>query len=358
MRGAAALLAAAAGGCLIKPSPPSGSRFDANFVFVTSARLVPSQLGGLAGADARCNDLAAKAHLPGRYVAWLSSAQGPARDRLGNAQGWVRPDGQPFANTVDEMLAGKIFYPVMLDEHGQPVAAPDDFVATGTSDDGSLATDAQDHPLTCNDWTSDTGYGLAAGSALATTHQWNLTSVDPCTQQARLYCFGIDRAVAVAPPPVTATSRIAFVTSATFRSGTGLATATALCNTEAAVLTGHGSFVPLLATSMATARAAVTLGDRPFVRPDGVVAISVASGLHAFDAPINVTPDGLSYVDDHVFLGAADLDSLGDATCSDWMSSDGQMAGTVGLSAYMWPRGVFGFTDGCDQPRRVVCLEQ
>jgi len=74
-----------------------------NFVFATSTSY-PADFGGLAGADAICNQHAGDAGLPGTYVAWLSTTTVDARDRLAGARGFVRPDGLPFADTVDDAL--------------------------------------------------------------------------------------------------------------------------------------------------------------------------------------------------------------------------------------------------------------
>jgi hypothetical protein len=90
----------------------------ANLVFVTSQHVIAGQLGSLAAADARCNDAAGGAGLPGHYVAWLSTSKTSAIDRLAGARGWVRPDGRPFADTPADIAAGRIWYPASIDENG------------------------------------------------------------------------------------------------------------------------------------------------------------------------------------------------------------------------------------------------
>ena len=47
---------------------------EARLVFITST-LHDGNLGGVAGADQICNELASDAGLPGTYMAWLSSSQ-------------------------------------------------------------------------------------------------------------------------------------------------------------------------------------------------------------------------------------------------------------------------------------------
>ena len=105
-------------------------------MFVTSQKY-PPRFQPLENADAKCNDAATAGGLPGEYRAWLSTAAIYARDRLAGARGWVRRDGSPFADTVDDLVAGKIFNPPLLDEFGNEVRSGiDDFVATGTDATG------------------------------------------------------------------------------------------------------------------------------------------------------------------------------------------------------------------------------
>lgn len=102
-------------GCV--PGVPCGPT-NINRAFVTSTTHVLGALGGLAGADAICNQRAAAAGLDGTYVAWLSSSTASAASRLANASGWVRTDGKPFAKSRGDLLAGRLLYPLELDETG------------------------------------------------------------------------------------------------------------------------------------------------------------------------------------------------------------------------------------------------
>jgi hypothetical protein len=73
-----------------------------NYVFTTSTTQTPD-FGGRSGADSICAKLAANAALPGTYKAWLSTSTENAIDRLGTASGWVRTDGKPVVNSVDDI---------------------------------------------------------------------------------------------------------------------------------------------------------------------------------------------------------------------------------------------------------------
>jgi hypothetical protein len=144
--------------------------------FVTSAgKGDGANLGGLAGADAHCQTLAAAA---GRgsatWHAYLST-QGAggvnARDRIGSGP-WYNARGQRIAQNVAELhgdtleqarigsALGKQF---ALTEKSAVVAGVGDTpnqhdILTGSQPDGRAYTDAADH--TCSAWT-----GNGAGSA-------------------------------------------------------------------------------------------------------------------------------------------------------------------------------------------------
>src|SRR6476660_5934682 len=92
------------------PTPPSGSSLS---FFVTSATSVTGNLGGLAGADATCQRLAAAVGQGARtWRAYLSVERDPAnnnqpthaRDRIGNGP-WVNASGVAVANSLGELHA-------------------------------------------------------------------------------------------------------------------------------------------------------------------------------------------------------------------------------------------------------------
>jgi hypothetical protein len=126
------------------PEPP-------NIVFVTSVAY-DGNLGGLAGADQKCQALAEAAGLPANtYRAWLSTASVNAIARLGAARGWVRVDGKPFADTKADILAGRLFHPIRVDESGNDDNTPSgSSVWTGTGSDGAVDRSGD----ICNGWTA------------------------------------------------------------------------------------------------------------------------------------------------------------------------------------------------------------
>jgi hypothetical protein len=137
-----------------------------------------ANLGGLAGADAHCQKLAAAAGSAIRnWKAYLSASASDgkpavnARDRIGkgpwhNQRGTMvaRDLGHLHGDTLDEARAGNLITKNnALTEKGELVNGVGDKptthdILTGTQPDGRAYTDAADH--TCGNWTSN-GQGVA-----------------------------------------------------------------------------------------------------------------------------------------------------------------------------------------------------
>jgi len=140
--------------------------------FVTSAGSGKgADLGGIAGADARCQMLATAAGSAGKtWHAYLSTqGQGAvnARDRIG-AGPWYNAKGQLLAQNVADLHGpnpggNTPFKQLALTEKGGTVNGVGDSpnqhdMLTGSQANGTAYTDAGDH--TCANWTSS-GQGTA-----------------------------------------------------------------------------------------------------------------------------------------------------------------------------------------------------
>src|SRR5215468_11332772 len=151
-----------------QPAPPAPQPMS---FFVTSVgKGDGANLGGLAGADAHCQALAAAA---GRgsatWHAYLST-QGAnavnARDRIGNGP-WYNQRGQRIAMNVGELhgdtieqarLGNALGKQLSLTEKGMIVNGVGDMpnthdILTGSQPDGRAYTDNMDH--TCSNYTSN-----------------------------------------------------------------------------------------------------------------------------------------------------------------------------------------------------------
>jgi hypothetical protein len=136
--------------------------------FVTSSTSMTANLGGLAGADARCLSLATAAGIAGNktWHAYLSVEHGPggdagtgpinAKDRIG-AGPWYNVRGVLVAANLTELHSRTGDATVFIDEHGLMIngqwtgsPTPNEHdILTGTNADGTLAVGK-----TCTDWTS------------------------------------------------------------------------------------------------------------------------------------------------------------------------------------------------------------
>lgn len=308
----------------------------ANFVFESSVALpMPfgaSAIQSQAAADALCASRAAVGGLPGHYVAWLSTTGVNAIDKLGAANGWVRTDGLPFANTRADLAAGKVFYPPGLGENGNDVAGTNFLsTATGTGPDGTVLPAG-----TCNDWTSAAGQTTGIGVPSGGSKAWTAAPYSlPCSGPFPLYCFETSFDARAVP---AATGRLAFVSKGVFAPGAGRTRGDAdkMCQSEAA---GAGlpppftAYLALLAVAGESpmARFPTAAGSAPWVRPDGVLVAAHAADLAGTGptstrllAPIDVAADGTYVPGGFTWTGAVGGAGLpGDvtSTCNDWSST-------------------------------------
>ena len=144
-------------------APLSAQQADMSF-FVTSAGPGKgADLGGLAGADAHCQTLAASAGAGAKSWKAYLSTQGAgavnARDRIGKGP-WVNAKGVTVAKDVAE-LHGKnnLTKQTALSEKGEVINGRGDTpnrhdVLTGSQPDGTAFPPDKD--MTCKNWTSGT----------------------------------------------------------------------------------------------------------------------------------------------------------------------------------------------------------
>ncbi|HEY2903301.1 MAG TPA: hypothetical protein VGL59_22145 [Polyangia bacterium] len=131
--------------------------------FITSDKSMTGNLGGLTGADKRCQDLATAVGAGSKtWHAYLSVAKGPdgtavnAKDRIGNGP-WYNVKGALIAMNVADLHTKNGDYMLFLDEKGgfinghwtgSPAPVEHD-ILTGSNRDGTL-----DAANNCSDWTS------------------------------------------------------------------------------------------------------------------------------------------------------------------------------------------------------------
>lgn len=212
----AALAAAACGGSS-STSPSSASSAPVISFFVSSAKSTTGNLGGLRGADALCQNLAAaagagtktwRAYLSVERDADNSNRPTDARSRIGSGP-WVNAAGVVIARDLAELHARRGDAAVFVDERGQRIngqwtgsPTPNEHdILTGSNADGTLMAG-----LTCNDWTSDATSAVGQvghsdglgpnGDTSGALSSWNSAHANQnCANTAprggagRIYCF-------------------------------------------------------------------------------------------------------------------------------------------------------------------------
>lgn len=329
-----------------------------NIVFVTSTKH-DAALGGLAGADDICKGRAQAAGLPGTYRAWLSTSTVNAKDRLGSASGWVRTDGKPVLNRVEDIASNRFFYPPRLDESGKDVGSV--YVRTNTSGDGAWSTETTN--TSCGDFTlapADSVELLLSGLSSGSGEVFTRLGLQTCSTEQPLYCFGVDRAAIVGVDPV-ATGRYAFIANP-WSSGGGIASADARCQTEASDAHLPGTYKALLAANGASAASRFNTNGAPWVRLDGIQLAPTASAFFSsslLDAAPNVAPDGQYFGNFSTWSGAATMTIAGtsETTCSNWQSvTSTSLFGIAGDTSSLW---FFGVDKGlCSQSGALICLQE
>jgi hypothetical protein len=186
-----------------------------------------ANLGGLAGADAHCQQLAAAAGAGTRtwraYLSTSGSGNQPgvnARDRIGtgpwhNARGAMvaRDVAHLHGDTLDAArLGNNLSRTTVLSEKGEPIKGAGDTpnqhdILTGSQLDGSAYTDGSDH--TCQNWTSNadgtgsaqvghfdrTGGGNTSWNSAHGSRGCSQTNLVSTGGAGLLYCFAAADAV-------------------------------------------------------------------------------------------------------------------------------------------------------------------
>lgn len=200
-----------ASGSATDDDPTVGTDPNAMSFFVSSmgSGARGGNFGGLAGADAFCQELADAAGVGERtWHAYLSTTTEDARDRIGSGP-WYNFAGDMVAADVeslhtDGLANGTNGQPQhVLTEYGDEVPISEDYdILTGSTEEGTLYEERN-----CNDWTSDTsefearvGHSYPPNDADNPT-SWNSAhSTNGCSEadflsdscRGRVYCFAID----------------------------------------------------------------------------------------------------------------------------------------------------------------------
>lgn len=169
--------------------------------FITSAGSGDGgNLGGIAGADAHCQHLAAAVGQGGKtWRAYLSTSTENARDRIGSGP-WYNAKGVKVAENLADLHSenSKLGKENSLNEKGAMNNGRGDTpnqhdMLTGSNLDGTRITGGED--LTCNNWTSNStgkaqvGHHDRQGGG-ANPNSWNSAHASRSCSQADLVATG------------------------------------------------------------------------------------------------------------------------------------------------------------------------
>jgi hypothetical protein len=191
--------------CDPKPACSGGNCVDnPKVVFVTST-LYTGNLGGLSGADAKCQERASAAGLSGTFRAYLSDTTGSPSTRFNQQVGpYRRVDGVVVAQSYKALTSGALLNLLNLTEKGgtPPVAKPGAMLAnpcgaetsnlvwSNTTFSGALGS----AETSCANWTTTNGGKVAFGRWDVLDHWSNYCAATGgettrCASQAPIYCF-------------------------------------------------------------------------------------------------------------------------------------------------------------------------
>ena len=162
---------------------------DERIVFVTKANF-KSDMGGLTGADAKCQaeaDDPASIVPSGTYLPWLSDGHDSPDTRFTkSSHPYVRPDGAKIAENYTDLTDGSILNTISIDATGHSVGHNQFW--TGTNADGTTSK----KNATCATWgASPPSYvsGMTGSTASKTTAWSSYRDAHCSTAYYRLVCF-------------------------------------------------------------------------------------------------------------------------------------------------------------------------
>ncbi len=162
----------------------------AKVVFVTANQWTGA-LGGLDGGDAKCQQSAEDAGLPGTFKAFLADgSEGPMTRFVHSTTPYVRVDGAQVAANWTAMTLTGIEVEINVTEYGTPppaayfCAAGEPMAWSNASGNGA-PRNGGNH---CSDWTSTVGQGFV-GSVNGIGNWSGSCMGSICDRLASLYCF-------------------------------------------------------------------------------------------------------------------------------------------------------------------------
>lgn len=157
-------------------------------VFITSKKY-NGNLGGIAGADAKCQERANAANLDGSWKAWLSDSTISVSSRLEHSNmPYKLINDVTIADNWSDLTDGtlKVGDNIYLTELGINIV--EDYVWTGTHHNGDTINPEEKK---CDDWSSSAGFSghNAVGDSTRFDYGWSWGNTYDCSNEFALYCF-------------------------------------------------------------------------------------------------------------------------------------------------------------------------
>jgi cysteine-rich repeat protein len=163
-------------------------------VFVSS-ELYNGNLGGLGGADAKCQALAAAAGLQGKFLAWLSAGvANPGNRFIKSDVPYVLTNGTQVAKNWADLTDGTLQHAIDTTEQMTVAPIPSDGCGGGSKPTvwtNTLESGAGWDSNACNAWTGIGGFARM-GHAKAINFTWSRYCegmANSCSWHAAIYCF-------------------------------------------------------------------------------------------------------------------------------------------------------------------------
>jgi hypothetical protein len=154
-------------------------------VFVTSESF-GGNLGGVAGADAKCQNAADVAGLGGEWKAWIAADtvnSTPAARFSVASRGYETMQGEYVGGRLLDIFPEYIMTPINIDENGQSIL-PSVWIWTGVHSKGYPTA------FSCLGWTSNlNAQSGTRGEADGLHSVWTNLGESSCDTLHRLYCF-------------------------------------------------------------------------------------------------------------------------------------------------------------------------
>ncbi|MCB1581059.1 MAG: hypothetical protein H6859_10865 [Rhodospirillales bacterium] len=157
---------------------------DAMLVFITSAAYTGAEVGGIGGADHKCQTLAEAAGRPGWYLPWLadeSDLSAPGSRFTQSTLQYQLLNGTKVADNWTDLTDGSLDNYIDRDENGNLVSSKN--VWSNLWSNGNRI-----NTTGCSYWSS-TGPTGNNGQNSRVDSQWSYAGSQSCTASNHLYCF-------------------------------------------------------------------------------------------------------------------------------------------------------------------------